>query len=271
VSEHVDAGIHRDRRAFRVRRMREHRNAAAVCFSHCGLRDRDRHRFHHAAAHDRAGEQLHRIGATIDVCVHRGDRFFGRYGLLQQLQQVRRQIAQIDRNPVRRVERFAGGENARSGKFTRFDPLTQRERVVEPGAGVEHRREAVSREHRDELSRKRIDRQLRDACPFGSHEVHVTVVQACHHGETATVEFGRAGRHAAADRRNRAVADDHTGVAQRRRLRVDVHGCAAQHERIGMRGSGCTDQNQRQRSGDRTHRDVPFSESFADELAAIGR
>ena len=83
--------------------MREHRNAAPMGFRDRGLRDRDRHRLDDVVAHDRAGEQLHRVGAPIEIRVHGGHRFFGGSRLLQQLQQIRRQIAQIDRNAVRRV------------------------------------------------------------------------------------------------------------------------------------------------------------------------
>ena len=201
VCQNVDARFHGNRRAFDIRRMREHRPAEPVCFGHRRLRDRNRHRFDFAAAHDRTSEQFYGVGAAAEIGVHRLDGLVGRCGLLHQTKQFRRQVAQVNRNAVGRIQRLTGGQDARARDFAGVDALAQRKRVVELRTGIEYRCEAEPRQHAAHLRGQRVRRLLRGACPLRAHEMHVIVVQPGDDDETAAVEGRRGGRRSPGRRR----------------------------------------------------------------------
>ena len=125
MSEDVDAALDRGPRAGAVRGMGDDQVSAPVGHGHRGPDDVHGHDHDGVGTRPRTGEELHHVGAIVELALDDGGRFLGG-------RRLRKPDGQdVVRTPARRCETRAGGEDRRSGDLARLDASAQRQRVLQ--------------------------------------------------------------------------------------------------------------------------------------------
>ena len=163
-------------------------------------------------------KKLGAVGAARKIRANRCPRFVSISRLVHAREHVFRQIRNVVRDATWWIKRQAHGEDARARQFTPIDAGTQSDGVCLIGTRVEHRGEAVTREHRLEPLRKGRRRGARGIVPDFFGEVHVAVLKA---GRDDARTFRHLGilrnpnEIARTDGEDLAVANEHDAVFDR--------------------------------------------------------
>ena len=220
MREHVDAGGNRDPDALVVGGMREYEPSASMGLLRRGARDVARHVGHLALALRRRDKELRRVRSAIEIGAHRRERLVDSRGLGQVLEDFRRQIADVERDAVLRIDRNPRRQDARTGHFAALDPSAQRERVVELRGRVHHCREAVTRQHARQVLGEPFGRLLCGILELRLGEMDVAVLEPRHDhaagaGGGVSRCFGNRDTSAYADGKNLSVAHDYYAFVYR--------------------------------------------------------
>ena len=129
-------------------------------------------------ADDRAGEQLHAVGARRELRARPLPCLLGRCRFGTRPAVIGIELSDVDRRPVSRIKRRVRREQQRAAQFPALDPLTQCDRVARYAGHLERSGEAPARQHplqRGFQRRRRLRCCIEDVRP---EQVDVAVPEA---------------------------------------------------------------------------------------------
>ncbi len=203
-----------------VGRMRERRLAMRVRGGHGRAGDVHPHRqYPLRAAHDCTGEDLHAVGASIQLGFGALARLCGRGDFRADRAGLCPQLAHVDRRSVFGVERHVHGQQARSLDLAFCHARAQRTDIARQRTDVEQGGKAPLSEAVAQCVLQRLRRLRVGLVERRGHQVHMAVPEPGGHAAALAVDDAGPFRHlhlaARADRSNASVTDHHRPIGNR--------------------------------------------------------
>ena len=242
MHDDVDVRIEREADAGDARRMREHELAACVRLLRGGACDVGRQRANDVLARRGDHEQLRAVGAAREVVMHSRARGGRIPWLLQLVEDGLGQIAEIKRDSIGRVDRPAGGEDARPAHLAFLDARPDRDGIREIRTGVEDGGHAITSEHRFEGAFQFGRGFSGGGVEARTHQMHVAVLES-RHDDAPTLGSARACRDRDArplvgNTRDLSIAQEHRAIRQRLGVGRGVDFVGWDQPGLGLSGGG---------------------------------
>ena len=160
-----------------IRRMRENKFSVLVSLFRGCSSDVHGHGLYFPPSNPGAGEEFDDVRAAGEVVVHGSNGRCGCRRLGKDFSDLGRQITQVVRDSVGRIEGHASGQNARPCYFTGGDAVANCNSVGKKRAGIDNRCEAVARKYIGELRGQFFGWLRRGIDPFLLGEMYVAILK----------------------------------------------------------------------------------------------